>query len=262
MHITPVELADFEQYRKGERQWFMPDENAQFTMSVDPATNNRPDAVTYQYWNGNGMVVFFGAYPLETSMNIWEMNSSIEPTIMFTSLKHFEDEIAALLGIKSGTLPITRRIIDRRFGAQYHGNETVKNRYRNITKTLDMPGIWVDSYSSAGTGIAEIKFGHDVVKSLMTSFVNCGNGIVKPKFMILGWEHTYHIVNGIRNYTYKDSMSGGDSIYESLNKLFKDIPDALRYAAADKSNPQRMLKQQKESKNVVTVYPKNYSSLI
>ena len=262
MHITPVELADFEQYRKGERQWFMPDENAQFTMSVDPATNNRPDAVTYQYWNGNGMVVFFGAYPLETSMNIWEMNSSIEPTIMFTSLKHFEDEIAALLGIKSGTLPITRRIIDRRFGAQYHGNETVKNRYRNITKTLDMPGIWVDSYSSAGTGIAEIKFGHDVVKSLMTSFVNCGKGIVKPKFMILGWEHTYHIVNGIRNYTYKDSMSGGDSIYESLNKLFKDIPDALRYAAADKSNPQRMLKQQKESKNVVTVYPKNYSSLI
>jgi len=262
MHIQPVTLSDFEKYRKGERQWFLPDENAQFTMSIDPADGNRPDAITYQYWNSNGMVVFFGAYPLDTSMNLWEMNSSVEPTIMFTNLRQFEDEFATLLGIESGTLPITRRIIDRRFGAQQRGNDTVKNRYRNITKTLDMPGKWVDSYSSAGTGIAEIKFGHDVVKGLMTSFVRCGNGIVKPRFMILGWDHTYHIVNGIRNYTYKDSLSSGDSIYASLNKIFKDIPDALRYAAADKSNPQRMLKQGKISKNVETVHPENFSALI
>jgi len=251
---------DFSRYRDGVRPWYMPDDRAIYVMSNDPA-DGRPDAVTYAAINPNSRYILMSGYPIITDRYLWEMKGRVPEDSLFYDLEFLEQELGILLGFKSGIIPISRRIIDKRFSTQTRGGgENMFARYKNIAKERKMSGQWVESYIGGGNKEGEIAFGHDTVRKLMTTYLPDGH----PQLVIWNWERTYHIRTGLANYVYRMALKAGQPYGKTIEQKFKDMADAIRFLVNDKSNKDRMRKPERDDNiaNTQTQHVKNFATLV
>ena len=251
---------DFSKYRQGERPWYMPDDRAIYVMANDPA-DGRPDAICWAAINPNGRYIFLSAYPTQTDRYLWDFKGAVNEATLFGDIVQIEQELGVLLGFKSGTIPIARRIIDSRFSTQTRGSgEDMLHRYKNFSKALHLPGRWVESYTGGGGGgVGEISYGHGVVREAFGSFLSDNH----PKVVIWDWEKNHHLYTGLDNYVYKQTYKDGVPFGQTIAPKYKDMADAVRFLFCDRSNKDRLKKNNEEpidytNSNEIT----DYTSLV
>jgi len=250
---------DFSKYRSGERPWYMPDDRAIYVLANDPA-DGRPDAICWAAINPNGRYIFMSAYPTQTDRYLWEFKGAVNEATLFGDIVQIEQELGILLGFKSGTIPIARRIIDSRFSTQTRGGgEDMLHRYKNFSKALHLPGKWVESYTGGSGGAGEIAYGHGVVRESFGAYLPDGH----PKVVIWDWEKNHHLYTGLDNYVYKQTYKDGVPFGQTIAPKYKDMADAVRFLFCDRSNTDRLKKNnEKPIDYTMSKKVKDYTALV
>jgi len=239
-HLVKVDKEIFKAYLAGEKFWFMPDKNAIYIHVIDPH-DSRPDAMIWAFVNPNGRYGIMASYPFDNDKNYWEFNKSPSENEIFEGIIQREYELSSYLGMED-QLPVARRILDKRFCVQSRGKKKIWDSYRELGNEYRLSGEWVKSYSAAGSQQSEILYGHKLVEKLMTTILPDKHS----KFVIWDWDLSYHIKNGMRNYSYKMKWGEATTMTGMLEPRYKDFGDLTRYLAGDRQNIETMIKEIEE----------------
>lgn len=190
---------------------------------VDPHDGRYP-AEIWAALTPEGRYIIFDEMPDDKSLPFWEINGkqTIEEHISKIRLK--ENKILA--NIERDSFAINNniglrfiRIMDRHFGEQTRGGKTYKNIY------VEKGGnnfIFLNSYSG---GAAEIEYGHQRIRSLLSCLPDGKPGLVY-------WNTCYHAWNAITHYITRPRRNNGADRASWDTKIvekYKDFVDATRY---------------------------------
>lgn len=187
---------------------------------TDPKDGKESASIYMAYDPKTTRMIIFAELPDQQKIPYWK----------FRKNKEISDEIKDKIKIEDLYKIVPIRVIDKYFGFQTRGNNTIALLYfqegenSNRERKENRNFTYIPSYSTPGKE-AEIMFGHKRVRKQLENLEDGEPGLIIHN-------NCFHSWNGLTHYIKKQNVNKNNDKADTDQKIvekFKDFPDVIRY---------------------------------